>query len=335
MAKQYSEVICDTIIEDWLFVDSKVKNRGKILRNKKGRPIARKGGWCKVYKCEIEGEVKALRLWISDMEKLEMHKRSDAISKFIRDNPSKYFINFEYITEGYEFNGNTYPIIIMDWCKGRPLKEFITDCIDDGNVEEILEVARKFLELTIELDKLGISHGDLQHDNIIITESGEIKLVDYDSMYVPALAGCKDIILGKEGYQHPLRFQNEILQPYIDRFSELMIFLTLYLIGHKPELWNPEDMYDPMKESLFLFLLQSVPDEVKKAMDDDNIKGLSSLYHSLNLTLKVNELSRISTLKSMVDTANIYPKTTNTKTGHPPIKRSIRGAEIPDNLKFE
>lgn len=334
MGKQYSEVICDTIIEDWSFIDPKVKNRGKILRNKRGRPIARKGGWCKVYKCEIEGKEKALRLWISDMEMLEMHKRSDAISKFIKNNPSKYFINFEYIAEGYEFNGNIYPIIIMDWCKGRPLKEFITDCIEDGNEKEILEVARKFLELTVELEKMGISHGDLQHDNIIITESGELKLVDYDSMYVPELQGCKDIILGLEGYQHPLRLQNEILQPYIDRFSELMIFLTLYLIGHKPELWNPEDMYDPMKTNLFLFKLQSVPDEVKQAIDEDSIKGLRSLYFSLKSTLMVNQLSRVSTLKSIVDAANIYPRTSSTSTVQPSIKRPVRAAKIPDNLKF-
>ena len=39
--KQYSETICDTVINDWTMIPDNLK-ACKVLLNKKGRPIARK-----------------------------------------------------------------------------------------------------------------------------------------------------------------------------------------------------------------------------------------------------------------------------------------------------
>ena len=54
------------------------------------------------------------------------------------------------------------------------------------------------------LERAGIAHGDLQHGNIFVVDD-ELKLIDYDGMFVPRLAGCRSNELGIEHYQHPQR----------------------------------------------------------------------------------------------------------------------------------
>lgn len=325
--KQYSETICDTVIKDWTLIPDKLK-AGKVLLNKKNRPIARKGGWCKIYKCEIGGKFKALRLWLNEMNEKEMAERSKAISEFILTHPSKYLINFEYIPEGYTFNGDVYPIILMDWCHGRTMKQYISDCIEEGDTESILTLARQFLEMTNELHSLGISHGDLQHDNIMITDDGSLKLVDYDSMFVPALKGSVETIKGKAGYQHPTaRDKNKYLQPYTDYFSELMIFLTLYLVGHKPDLWDSDKVNDDDKEDQLLFKITEVKD-LQSVYCDWEIKGVPALFGGLQMALLATDIKALSPLSSYVDAANIYPKVNTVQ----PLTHNTSGADIPDNL---
>ena len=325
--RNYSECICDTVISDWAMIPGKLK-RGKAVLNKKGNPIARKGGWCKVYKCEIDGQFKALRLWLNSVEEKEMAARSKAISEFISSHPSKYLINFEYITDGYSFNGENYPVILMDWCQGRTMKEYISDCVEDGDTESILSLARQFYEMTNELHTLGISHGDLQHDNIMITEDGSLKLVDYDSMFVPALKGGIETIKGKQGYQHPTaRDKNEYLQPYTDYFSELMIFLTLYLVGNKPDLWDPDLVFDDDKEDQLLFKITEVSDSSQDKYCDFNIKGVPYLFGALQMALLASDLKALSPLSSYVDAANIYKSNSKQDSS-----RETLTADIPDNL---
>lgn len=332
--RQYSEVICNTVISDWLngepvMVSNNLQS-GKPVLNKKGRPIARKGGWCKVYKCEIGGKTKALRLWLNELEEKEMAERSKAVSEYIATHPSKYLLNFEYIPQGYTFEGEIYPVILMDWCQGRSLKQFISDCVEENDTESILTVARQFLEMTDELHKLGISHGDLQHDNILITEDG-LKLVDYDSMYVPALEGYTEIIKGKPGYQHPTaRYENQYLQPYTDYFSELMIFLTLYLVGHKPELWDPDQVNDDGKEDQLLFKITEVGDGEQNELCDKNIRGVSWLFGELKTSLIAADLKSLSPLSDIVYAANIYPNKPHVAST--PKTRVVPAADLPDNL---
>ena len=71
-----------------------------------------------------------------------------------------------------------------------------------------------------ELHAAGVSHGDLQHGNIMVNADGSLILVDYDSMYVPSLEGYADEIKGLVGYQHPARWENCKCSPKADYFSE-------------------------------------------------------------------------------------------------------------------
>ena len=53
------------------------------------------------------------------------------------------------------------------------------------------------------------------------------KLVDYDGMYVPALAGASAEESGHVNYQHPARASDLTLSPDVDRFPVLVIATAL------------------------------------------------------------------------------------------------------------
>ena len=67
-------------------------------------------------------------------------------------------------------------------------------------------------KLARRLARAGAAHADLQHGNILLVPGRSenhlaIKLIDYDGMFVPALAGKPSGEVGHPAYQHPQRLQ--------------------------------------------------------------------------------------------------------------------------------
>jgi serine/threonine protein kinase len=133
-------------------------------------------------------------------------------------------------------NGQKFPIIRMEWIDGISFRRFLANNIN--NPALIRDFAEKFLEMVKVLHQNNISHGDLQHGNIMVRKNGTICLIDYDSLYVPQLRNEKDHIKGIPGYQHPNRNKLIKLSPKSDYFSELIIYLSLLAISEKPSYWK-------------------------------------------------------------------------------------------------
>ena len=98
--------------------------------------------------------------------------------------------------------------------------------------------AARWLDLVAELEAAEIAHGDLQHANVMVTPDGQLKLVDYDGMCVPSLAGRRNLEVGVEPYQHPHRDQETLLSPSLDRFSAMVIYVALRALAADPGLWR-------------------------------------------------------------------------------------------------
>src|SRR2546430_4326101 len=81
-----------------------------------------------------------------------------------------------------------------------------------------------------------VAHGDLQHGNILV-RGGSIQLVDYDGMWVPAWKGRHATEIGHRAYQHPERSEQDYGQE-IDRFSALVIYLSLAALERDATLWE-------------------------------------------------------------------------------------------------
>lgn len=79
-------------------------------------------------------------------------------------------------------------------------------------------------------------HGDLQHDNIIITQEGSIKLIDYN-MFIPEFKGQNSLEIGHANYQHPRRTW-VLYNERMDDFSSVLIFMSLRAIALEPYLFS-------------------------------------------------------------------------------------------------
>ena len=133
-----------------------------------------------------------------------------------------------------------YPITRMEWAEGNTLCDFIEHNLQDAGC--LKAAAAEFQKMVATLHAHQISHGDLQDGNILLKRNGtdvEIKLIDYDSVFVPALRGQPDTIVGVPAYQHPQRIARGIgAAEKMDYFSELVIYLSLLSLAEKPDLWS-------------------------------------------------------------------------------------------------
>lgn len=207
---------------------------GNILY-KGSRVIQYSGGYTTVFPflCKNKSKV-AIRCWIADIG--DAKKRTQTIAQHLSKINIEYFVKFNYIEDGILVNGVSQPIVIMDWVEGNTLKDFINLNINNSHI--LLEIAEKFKNMVRCFHQNNISHGDLQHGNIMVKSDNSLLVIDYDSMYVDGLESMPDVIKGLPGYQHPARMMNSNLNNKLDYFSELIIYLSLLVFANKPNLWN-------------------------------------------------------------------------------------------------
>src|SRR5204863_8121339 len=107
-----------------------------------------------------------------------------------------------------------------------------------------------WLRLARRLREANLAHCDLQHGNVLLVpgrraESLAVKLIDYDGMFVPALAGSPSGEVGHPAYQHPQRLRDGTYNLEVDRFPHLVIYTALRgLIVGSRYLWNKFDNGD-------------------------------------------------------------------------------------------
>ncbi|MFM6728148.1 MAG: protein kinase domain-containing protein, partial [Dolichospermum sp.] len=227
------------------------------------------GGKAIVYEITANTNKYAIKCWVEDLGDLKI--RYKAIDEYLKQVKLPYFVDFSYNEQGILVNGQKFPIIRMEWIDGISFRRFLANNIN--NPALIRDFAEKFLEMVKVLHQNNISHGDLQHGNIMVRKNGTICLIDYDSLYVPELINEKDNIKGIPGYQHPNRNKLIKLSPKSDYFSELIIYLSLLAISEKPSYWkkieqeerllfSDKDLANPKSSRIFAEL-KNLSDEVQ------------------------------------------------------------------------
>jgi serine/threonine protein kinase len=205
------------------------------------------GGFTTVFPfIKSDGSKVAVRCWCADIGNARM--RSHAISEYLKNNPCPYFVNFHYIDNALLVAGQLQPVVIMDWVEGKTLKDYISTHLDSQSISEL---ADKFKDMVAEFHRRNIAHGDLQHGNIMVKADGSLVVVDYDSMYIDTLQGMDDVIKGLPGYQHPARIDNREVNPKLDYFSELVIYLSLLILAEMPDLQQQWQKYNNTEDLLF------------------------------------------------------------------------------------
>lgn len=242
-----------------------------------GRPVCFSGNYGAVFKFKCGGKKKAVRIWTKDLSIMpDLPARSKVLSEKIHQLKTNCFIDFEFQEKGLLVSGQWTPIVVMGWCEGLNLKDAIAKNLDSP--ANLKKIARNFLDIVLYFHQQNISHGDLQHGNILIGDDFSIKLIDYDSLYIPCpeFNGKIEEIKGLPDYQHPNRMQNKYANCKVDYFSELIIYLSLVALAENPKLWSKNNIanrdysllfdvsdYSDLKHSAIYFELNKLSNDVK------------------------------------------------------------------------
>lgn len=229
-----------TSIENPQLIKYEHARNGKFKRGTRGGLICFTGGFSVVFPYEAGGETWAFRCWHAELSGIK--ERYIKIGKDISDSHLPFFCEFEFVEQGICVNGDIYPITRMRWIDGKNIKDYI--CANKNYRAALLTLADKFLTMCHEMHEHHFAHGDLQHGNILVDKSGNLFLVDYDSMSTPSVFGLPDEIVGLKDYQHPKRNKAGVLSEKLDYFSELVIYISILAIAENPSLvdgYNVDD----------------------------------------------------------------------------------------------
>lgn len=223
-----------------VFLKIPALNGATARLNKNGSPFVFTGGFNMVFQLTHNTKKWAFRVWHVPIG--ENKERYLKISKYLSFKKLPYFADFIYDEKGLLVNGELVDTIRMEWLDGLLFKDYIEKYLN--NKSELEKLANNFVEMTKSLRENKISHGDLQDGNILVTNNGNIKLVDYDSICIPEIEGQEEFVTGLKGYQHPSRFTNSKCSTKADYFSELVIYLSVLALSENPELWAKYKVID-------------------------------------------------------------------------------------------
>ncbi|MGH8545126.1 MAG: hypothetical protein ACREX3_16170 [Gammaproteobacteria bacterium] len=161
-------------------------------------------------------------------------ERYEAISRHLRKVRLRYDVDFQFLKQGIQIGSTWFPIVKMQWAEGDLLHSHIEKQLRFPWVLATLRA--QWVTLVRDLEAARVAHGDLQHGNILV-RGGSFQLVDYDGMWVPALKGRHATETGHRAYQHPERSEQDYGQE-IDRFSALVIYLSLAALEQDATLWE-------------------------------------------------------------------------------------------------
>ena len=229
-----------------------------------GLPMPRSGGAVFTFHLTLgDGRERAVRCF--NREFPDLFERYAQISAAVARAPAGLFSAIDFQPQGIRVNQGTYPILVMDWVAGKPLAAWIESHL---TASAICPLIGQWDQVLHQLSALGIAHGDLQHGNILVDAHNHLRLIDYDSMYLPTLRSYGANDAGHRNYQHPRRGQ--AYDERLDHFSGIVIGLALRALAEEPQLWREfglsgenmllrrEDFVDP-QQSQVLARLERIP----------------------------------------------------------------------------
>lgn len=264
-------------------------SKGNPVLDGRGRPVHYTGGFAVVFPFLVDGDKWAFRCWSADIGNIE--KRLYTLSTELKQLQLPYFCDFSYEPAGIIINGTPYPSTRMQWIDGKTIKDYL--CKHKAESEKIKKLANDFKEMCGVLHQHKIAHGDLQHGNILVDNDGNIYLIDYDSVYLPALQGENDFIAGLPDYQHPKRKENKIASEKLDYFSELIIYLSISAVAEDASLI---DKYQVEDADRLLFAKEDFAD-IKNSQVYKDIYTLGKEFQEMLLVLeeylKCNDINEL------------------------------------------
>ena len=247
-----------------------------------GEPYRSSGAFAVVFKMKDEqtGKCYALKCFTEEQEgRAEAYRQIADELEFV---DSSYITSVKYLDKEIFVDSSCeedeFPVLLMDWIDGETMENYIEENYQDNYAMAML--CYRFCKMAAWLRSQPFAHGDIKPDNIMVRPDGNLTLVDYDGMFVPAMKGQKSPTIGTKDFSHPQRTVDDFDET-IDDFALASIALSLKAISLKPSLldeygaadrllFSAED-YRDLSKSKVLTALQ-------KLMNDEEVNTLLSLF---------------------------------------------------------
>ena len=247
-----------------------------------GEPYRSSGAFAVVFKMKDEqtGKYYALKCFTEEQKgRAEAYRQIADELEFV---DSSYITSVKYLNKEIFVDSSCeedeFPVLLMDWIDGETMENYIAENYQDNYA--IAMLCYRFCKMAAWLRFQPFAHGDIKPDNIMVRPDGNLTLVDYDGMFVPAMKGQKSPTIGTKDFSHPLRTVDDFDET-IDDFALASIALSLKAISLKPSLldeygaadrllFSAED-YRDLSKSKVLAALQEL-------MNDEEVNTLLSLF---------------------------------------------------------
>ena len=260
-----------------------------------GEPYRSSGAFAVVFKMKDEqtGKCYALKCFTEEQEGRAEAYRQIADELELVD--SSYITSVKYLDKEIFVDSSCeedeFPVLLMDWIDGETMETYIAENYQDNYTMAML--CYRFCKMAAWLRSQPFAHGDIKPDNIMVRPDGNLTLVDYDGMFVPAMKGQKSPTIGTKDFSHPLRTVDDFDET-IDDFALASIALSLKAISMNSKLL---DTYGASDRLLFLENDYHNPSNSKAISALQELmcdKNFCTLYSLFMLALARKELSACS-----------------------------------------
>ena len=260
-----------------------------------GEPYRSSGAFAVVFKMKDEqtGKCYALKCFTEEQEgRAEAYRQIADELEFV---DSSYITSVKYLDKEIFVDSSCeedeFPVLLMDWIDGETMENYIAENYQDNYAMAML--CYRFCKMAAWLRSQPFAHGDIKPDNIMVRPNGNLTLVDYDGMFVPAMKGQKSPTIGTKDFSHPLRTVDDFDET-IDDFALASIALSLKAISMNSKLL---DTYGASDRLLFIENDYHNPSNSKAISALQELmcdKNFCTLYSLFMLALARKELSACS-----------------------------------------
>ena len=247
-----------------------------------GEPYRSSGAFAVVFKMKDEqtGKCYALKCFTEEQEgRAEAYRQIADELEFAN---SAHITSVKYLDKEIFVDSSCeedeFPVLLMDWIDGETMETYIAENYQDNYAMAML--CYRFCKMAAWLRFQPFAHGDIKPDNIMVRPDGNLTLIDYDGMFVPAMKGQKSPTIGTKDFSHPLRTVDDFDET-IDDFALASIALSLKAISLKPSLL---DEYGAVDRLLFSaddycdFSKSKVMAALQEQMNNEELTTLLSIF---------------------------------------------------------
>lgn len=197
-------------------------------------PIPVSGSSAVVFKAIVEAEEQALRFFTRDQASIR--ERYLALGDYFSSTSvSDCMAMSRWVDNAIVINGQSWPMVQMQWVNGRTLDQYVASLVEKKNLTTIAQLAAAWRNLIRRMQAAQFAHGDLQHGNVLVDEKGDLRLVDFDCVWIEPFSGkSPPSESGHRNYQHVGRPWGQ----WMDTFPGLVIYISLLALSKKLDLWE-------------------------------------------------------------------------------------------------